>query len=308
MHTKMIFLVLPQIHLMDLAGPDQVFLEAIDYGANLSIEYCSTDENLITSAGLPLAPITHFNNIKVSANDFIFIPGCNIEYLLSKSNIKNNELHRWIRSCYENGTRLCSICSGAFILAQSGILDNKECTTHWKRTSQLQTLFPQLKVIENVLFVEDKNIFTSAGIASGIDMALYILEILCGDYMAHKVAREMVIYNRRKGHSAQKSVYLDYRNHIHVGIHKVQDWLQEHLDKKTNLNELAEIACMSGRNFTRIFKKETGITVNEYIRLLRLEKINQLLNQPDTTRSQIAKACGLKSERHITRLIQISQN
>lgn len=307
MHTQIVFLVLPEIHLMDLAGPDQVFLEAKDYGADLSITYCSTTESIASSAELTISKLHHFSTVKLSSDDYLFIPGSTIDYLLGKESKSNKELFLWIQKLHAQGTTICSICTGAFLLAHSGILDNKSCTTHWKRTSQLQDLFPRLKVIENVLFVEDSNIFTSAGIASGIDLALHILEQKYGEYFAHKVAREMVIYNRRKGHSVQKSVYLDYRNHIHAGIHKVQDWLQDNLHKKNNLISLAEIACMSGRNFTRSFKKETGITVNEYLKLLRQEKIKQMLHNADSTRSEIAKACGLKSERHITRLIQTSK-
>ncbi|MBK6273487.1 MAG: helix-turn-helix domain-containing protein [Saprospirales bacterium] len=112
-----------------------------------------------------------------------------------------------------------------------------------------------------------------------------------------------MIYNRRKGNQSQHSVYTNYRNHIHTGIHTVQDWLQENLHKKVSLVELAAMASMSDRNLTRIFKKETGLTVNAYINLLRKEKINELLNHPDLSRIQIAKKVGLNSERHVSRII-----
>lgn len=172
-----------------------------------------------------------------------------------------------------------------------------------ERTKELQQLYPKAKVVENVLFTEDGNIYASAGIASGIDMALYIVEKIMGSFFAHKVARELVIYTRRSGNQHQHSELLNYRNHIHTGIHKTQDWLHENLHKKVSLKFLAGIANMSDRNFTRVFKKETSLTVNEYITLLRKEKITQLLNNPDMSRAQIAKQCGLKSERQVSRLI-----
>src|SRR5262249_35897584 len=137
--------------------------------------------------------------------------------------------------------------------------------------------------------------------------ALHIVEQQKGQWFAHKVAREMVVYNRRAGNHKQLSELLSFRNHIHTGIHAVQDWLQENLHKKVSLKVLAEMANMSNRNFTRIFKKETTLTVNEYITLLRKEKISRLLANPDITRIEIAKKCGLKSERQISRILSSLQ-
>ena len=301
--TKIVFLVLPHIHLLDLAGPDQVFLEAIGYGAPFEIEYCSTGNSFSSSSMMPFGKMNHFSKVKMKADDFLIIPGAELSYLQSEDFKADKALFEWIRNCRVRKIKICSICSGAFVLAESGILNGKECTTHWKRTNELQKQYPKTKVTENVLFTEDDNIYTSAGIASGIDLALHIVEQMKGDYFAHKVARELVIYSRRSGGQKQQSDMLNYRNHIHSGIHKVQDWLHENLHKKISLTDLAEIACMSDRNFTRIFKKETSLTVNEYITLLRKEKIGQLINNPDISKQQIAKQCGLKSERHVRRII-----
>ena len=301
--TKIIFLVLPNVHLLDLAGPDQVFFEAIGFDAPLSIEYCTTSKTLKSSANLPFGKLRHFSKVKIAQGDFIMVPGANLGYIQSKEFKANKSLFEWIRDCYAKGIHICSICSGSFVLAESGILEGRSCTTHWKRSKELQEMYPGAKVQENVLYTDDNGIYTSAGIASGIDMALYILEKLYGTYFAHKVAREIVIYSRRNGSQAQQSELLNYRNHIHSGIHKVQDWLQENLHRRSSLDDLADIANMSGRNFTRVFKKETSLTVNNYITILRKEKISQLLRNPDLTRKQIAKKCGLKSERQISRIL-----
>ncbi|MEQ1677368.1 MAG: AraC family transcriptional regulator, partial [Chitinophagaceae bacterium] len=198
----------------------------------------------------------------------------------------------------------CSICTGAFFLAMTGLLDDRKCTTHWKRTGQLQAKYPQIRLMENILFTEDERIYTSAGVTAGIDMALYIVAKLKGDNFSYKVARELVVYVRRQGNEAQQSVFMGYRNHIHSGIHKVQDHIQEHIHQKLSLSQLSDIACMSSRNLTRIFKKETGVSVNEYTTLLRKERIRELLKNPDITRKQMAKQCGLKSERQVIRLMK----
>jgi transcriptional regulator GlxA family with amidase domain len=303
MKVKFVFLVLPQIHLMDLAGPDQAILEAIDFGADFEIEYCCLENNVITTAGLPIANLKYFSEVQFNAGDFLIIPGSNASYLISDEFKAQNKLLNWIIQNYNSGVKIVSICAGAFVLAECGLLNNIPCTTHFKRTKQLQELYPQTKVMDNILFTQQDGIYTSAGIASGIDITLHIIEELKGSYFAHLVARELVVYNRRNGHQKQESELLSFRNHIHSGIHKVQDWIIENINHKTNLNELAEIACMSERNFTRIFKKETDITVNDYITIIRKEKIKEFLKNPDLTRVEIASYVGLQSERQLSRLI-----
>lgn len=304
MHVKFIFLVLPKVHLLDLAGPDQTIHEAIDFGADFEIEYCGIDIASSSSAGLELKKQKHFSKVKCKEGDFIIIPGASIKYLLSSEFRKNKSLFDWLQACYKRNVNMVSICTGAFVLAQTGLLNNVICTTHFKLTEQLKKRYPSAKVKENILFVEDSNIYTSAGIASGIDLMLYIIERLTNGYFAHKVARELVIYNRRDGISEQQSVFFHGRNHIHAGVHKVQDFIVENIHVKHSLYELAQVACMSERNFTRIFKKETGNTVNEYITSIRREKINLFLQSPDLSRKQIAKQVGLESEKQLARLLK----
>lgn len=303
MKLKFVFLVLPQIHLMDLAGPDQAILEAIDFGADFEIEYCHLENNVITSTGLPIGDLKHFLEVEFNKGDFLLIPGSNASYLTSDEFKKETQLLDWIRTNYHSGVKVVSICTGAFVLAECGLLNDIPCTTHFKRTNQLQELYPKAKVMDNILFTQQDGIYTSAGIASGIDVTLHIIEELRDSYFAHLVARELVVYNRRNGNQKQESELLGFRNHIHSGIHKVQDWIIENIDQKTNLNELAEIACMSERNFTRIFKKETEITVNDYITIIRKEKIKEFLKNPDLSRIEIASHVGLQSERQLSRLI-----
>jgi transcriptional regulator GlxA family with amidase domain len=302
--TKIIFLILPHVHLLDLAGADQVFHEAIDIGADLHIEYCSIDENIKTSSHLPFGKLNHYSKIKITKGDYLFIPGAEVNFLLSKSMVSEKELIKWVKGGYENGGSVCTICTGAFFLAATGLLDGRKCTTHWKRTAQLQKKYPLINVIENILFTEDERIYTSAGVTAGIDMALYIVAKLKDDNFSFKVARALVVYVRRRGSESQQSIFMSYRNHIHSGVHKVQDYLQEHVHIKSSLAQLAEVACMSARNLTRVFKKETGISVNEYITLIRKERITELIKSPDITRKEIARQNGLKSERHVIRLLK----
>lgn len=303
MATKFAFLLLPHIHILDLAGPDQAIHEAIDYKADFEIEYCSVDEPIYTSSGLPFAKVKHFTKTKLDKGDFLIVPGASYSYLVSNEFRKQKELFSWIRLHLSKGVNICSICMGAFVLAESGLLNGISCTTHFKKTHELRQRYPKINVIENILFTDQNGIYTSAGIASGIDLILHIIEKLKGSYFAHLVARELVVYNRRNGNAAQESEMMRFRNHIHSGIHRVQDYIIENIHKKNNLFGLAEKANMSERNFTRIFRKETGITVNDFITIIRKEKIKELFKYPDFSPIAIANKVGLNSEKQLKRIL-----
>jgi len=307
-HTKIVFLVLPQMHLLDLAGPDQVFHEALEYGADLSIEYCSFGENLQTSSEFPLGRLKYFSKITFQAGDYLIIPGASVEFLVSKRMAAEKEVIKWVSSKHSAGVNICSICTGAFFLALTGLLNGRKCTTHWKRTAELKRRFPSIILMEDILFTEDEGIYTSAGVTAGIDLALFVLTKLTDDNLSYKVARELVVYLRRTGSESQQSIFMKYRNHIHSGIHKAQDYVYENIRKKVSLNQLADKACMSPRNLTRTFKKETGITVNEYTNLIRKEMLREFVKNPDMSRKQMAKECGLSSERHVIRLLKAASS
>jgi transcriptional regulator GlxA family with amidase domain len=304
MAVKFTFLILPYVHILDLAGADQVIHEAIDYNADFKIEYCGIGENVCTTSGLPLGEIQHYSQTKLNQDDFLIIPGVSYAYLISNDFLQCQDLFEWIKLQYAKGVNLCSICLGAFVLAETGLLNKKNCTTHFKKTKELQKRFPSIKVQENTLFTDEGNIYTSAGVAAGIDLMLYLIEKLKGSQLAYLVARELVVYNRRNGQDNQESEFLKFRNHIHSGIHKAQDYIIEHIEQRHNLYELAEVANMSERNFTRIFKKETGITVNDFITNIRLIKVKELLKNPDFSKAIIANKVGLQSEKQLSRILK----
>lgn len=303
MQKKVIFFISPGVHLLDLSGPVQAFHAAADYGGNYHIDYCSFGPEIPDSTGLHFSRLKHYNQVDLSAGDYFFIPGFNSK-LLDKPEHRDlwSEFYPWLRRQVEKNVRVCSVCVGAFILAKAGLLKGRKCTTHWSLIQRFCTSFPDVQVMDESLFVQDGNLFTSAGISSGIDLALFLLETELGPLFAHKVARELVIYSRRPGNHSQKSIYLDYRNHLHPGIHQLQDWLIDHLQTRTTLEKLAEQVNMSSRNLTRIFKLQTGISIHHYITLLRLEKAKTLRNTPGITVSRIARECGFENERQLQRI------
>jgi transcriptional regulator GlxA family with amidase domain len=302
--TRIVFLVLPRVHILDLAGPLQVFQEAMEHGGDLSVEFCSVQHEVSSSIELIINNLQHFSNVKFSSGDYLFIPGAEVRYLISAEARAQRELMDWIREAHGAGTTICSVCTGAFLLAESGVLNGLKCTTHWKRTAELQQRYPAVKVIDDILFTEDNRIMTSAGVTAGVDLALEVVSRLTNELVSYRVARELVVYMRRTGSDSQQSVFMKYRNHIHTGIHKAQDYLQENIHQRVSLGQLADTTCMSPRNLTRSFKRETGITVNEYVTLIRKNMLKEFSKDPNMSRKQMARQCGLKSERQVIRLLQ----
>ena len=199
---------------------------------------------------------------------------------------------------------VCSVCNGAFALGHAGLLKDTQCTTHWRRVEALQAQFQEAKVLSDILYVKSNDVYTSAGISAGIDLALAILEVLKGPLFTHRVARGLVVYHRRSGTHHQQSIYLDYRNHINPQIHKVQDFLIDNLSAENSIEELAELVNMSPRNLSRVFKEKTGSTILEYLTALRKEYAGTMLNNSEYTIEYIASKCGFKSGRQLQRILK----
>lgn len=300
---RIVFVVPPDVHLLDLTGPVQVFYEAATYGRPYSLTYCSYHPSVNSSAGLGLGPLVPFAEVVVQPGDFIFVPGLEMEYLRSAAfRAEGAEFFAWLRGQQAHGARLCSICTGAFVLAEAGLLDGRKCTTHWRRLAELQARYPRVRALPDTLFVQDGGVYTSAGVTAGIDLALYLLEEQHGPLFATKIARELVVYTRRGAEHNQQSIYLDYRNHLHSGVHHVQDWLADNLAAGATLEQLAELVHMSPRTLTRTFRKATGISINEYTTALRRELAHTLRRNPALTLEAIAAQCGFRNVRQLQRI------
>jgi len=300
---QIIFLLFPGLEIMDFAGPLQTFAEAKNLGCDLTVRFCSWQKEVCASQNVYINKLLHFTDIKTHPEDIIIIPG--LEHEAYSGNALEripHEIFNWLITEYHKKTHICSICSGAFVLAHTGLLKGKKCTTHWSRTAELQNTYPEINVMSECLFVHDSGIYTSAGVTSGIDMSLAMVEKNWGPHIASKVARELVVYIRRNGDHHQKSVYMDFRDHLNPEIHKVQDWLISNPGKTYTLNTLANRFGMSERNLTRVFKKATGVTIKQYTTLITLEHAKSLLQNPDNTVESTALSCGFHDARHLRRL------
>lgn len=299
------FLVPPEVHLLDMSGPAHIFYEAKSYGAPIESFFITLkNSEELSSAGIHLSKLEHYSSFQLGVNDLFFIPGIESNLLNDSSfEEKNSHFFNWLITQYENGAKICSVCTGAYLLAQSGLLDGRKCTTHWKYIDNFKNRFPNVGLITDRLFVEDQRIYTSAGVSSGIDLALYLIEEEFGPVFATKVAKEVVVYLRRTEDDPQLSVFLQYRNHLEQRVHLVQDNLAQHLEKKLTIGELAEEVSMSPRNLTRLFKKTTGITIGDYLDKLRVERAVQLLSDGNKVES-VSRSCGLQSSNQLRFLLK----
>lgn len=292
---RVLVLLLPDVHLQDMAGPVQVLTEASHLGGAYQLLYCGTSNAVRSAQGLLLADLAPLPDPR--PGDIVLVPGTSSETL--------DQLRPpvdWLRAAAKAGARMTSACSGAFALGRAGLLDGRRCTTHWKVVERLQAENPRARVIENRLFVEDGEIVTSAGVASGIDMALALVERDFGPLVVARVAREMVVYLRRNGDQEQRSVYLDHRMHLHPGVHRVQDWMVANADRKATLEDLARIAAMSPRHLARVFRQATGVTPKQFAAKVKVQVARDLLGDPQRTVEAIASSVGFEDARQLRRL------
>jgi transcriptional regulator GlxA family with amidase domain len=302
--TVVCFLLFPRVHLMDLAGPVQVFYEASKLGSvPYRVRFCGVGHQVISEQGLALGGLEPFQAISLKKGDFIFIPGIDFQSFtegLLRDDIST--ISPWLRGNFANGVQIASVCTGSLVLAASGLLDRKKCTSHWKCIDYMIQHFPLANVQTDTLYVQDGDIFSSAGMTSGIDMALSILEAQHGPVLPAKVAREIVVYMRRNNMDHQQTIYLDYRTHFNPSVHKVQDYIISNPAKNPGLDELAAIGNTSVRTLTRTFKSATGHTIIEFKNAVKVELARTLIHNKSYTMEKISALCGFQSVRHLRRI------
>jgi len=191
--------------------------------------------------------------------------------------------------------RLGAVCVGSFLLAEAGLLNGKRATTHWKFGRELAARYPRVNVEFNPIWVKDGNIYTSAGISAGIDLALAWVEEDCGSRISQEIARELVLFLRRPSGQAQLSASLSAQASEMKAIHELQVWIAENLHKDLSVQRLAERTAMSVRNFERVFMRELGKTPSHYVLQVRAEAARRQLERTDKGFKQIAMAAGFGS-------------
>src|ERR1035441_6537858 len=198
---------------------------------------------------------------------------------------------RGLRAAVDRGARVLSICSGAFILGEAGLLDGRRCTTHWRHAAELARRFPQAKVDPDVLYVDDDPVITSAGTAAGIDACLYLVRKEQGSRVANGIARRMVVPPHRDGGQAQYVVQ-PVAPSCDGTLRDLLEWRRGHLDQTLTVRQLAARANMSERTLARRFVQDTGTTPQRWLTGQRILLAQQLLEESDATVDAIAERSG----------------
>jgi transcriptional regulator GlxA family with amidase domain len=204
-----------------------------------------------------------------------------------------DELISALRAAHERGARVMSVCSGAFVLGQAGLLDDRDCTTHWSYAEELARRFPRARVNSDVLYVDCERVLTSAGTAAGIDAALYLVRQEFGERVANRLARRMVMPPHREGGQRQ---YVDRPVPIEADtLVETLSWMTEHLDADLTVDELAQRAHLSARTFARRFRSETGTTPHHWLTGQRVLAAQRLLEETEQPVEAVADLVGFGS-------------
>lgn len=196
-----------------------------------------------------------------------------------------------VHTAMKTSRRVCSVCSGAYILAQSGVLDQKRATTHWGRTPDFQRRYPDVKLEPDCIYTRDGKVWTSAGITAGIDLALALIADDLGEEVARRSAQELVVYHRRPGGQSQFSALLDIER-TDGRFTPLLGWMRERLDEALTVETLAAQSNMSPRNFARAFSAETGVTPAKAVERLRLESARERVEHSTDPIDVIARDVG----------------
>ncbi|MCD4534839.1 helix-turn-helix domain-containing protein [Nocardioides sp. cx-169] len=214
-----------------------------------------------------------------------------------------------LRRAHERGARILSVCSGAFTLGAAGLLDGRDCTTHWRYTEELARRFPLARVVPEVLYVDSGDVVTSAGSAAGLDAALHVWRQEYGAAVASAVARRMVVPPQREGGQAQYIVRAVPECRAET-LGPVLQWIAEHLDDDLGVDALARRAHMSSRTFARRFRDETGTTPHSWVTAQRVQAAEELLERSDASVDRIAAEVGFGNaatlRHHFTRVRGVS--
>ncbi|MGK5678182.1 GlxA family transcriptional regulator [Actinoplanes sp. URMC 104] len=287
---RVVFVLAPQVHLLDLAGPAQVFSTAPGY----RLDYVAETPSVPSWQGVRLQASVEWPALR--PDDLVVVPGWRDGF-----GPVGPALLRRIAAHHAAGGTVASVCSGAEALGRAGLLDGRRCTTHHDLQDRLTRDHPRAIVVRDVLYVSDERVVTSAGIASGIDLALHLVAQRHGPAVAARVAREMVVYARRNGHEQQASAMLRYRGHLSDVVHRVQDRIDSEFTTPLPLGDLASAAGVSERTLTRLFEAATGQTPLRYQQRLRVERAEYLIGH-GTTVEAAARAVGFSDARMLRRL------
>jgi transcriptional regulator GlxA family with amidase domain len=298
---KVVIVAFPGVQTLDVAGPAEVFSLA---GRIANVRYevvvaASLADALQTSSGISLTPARTLRGVRGQLDTLLVAGGAGVARAE-----RDEALIRWLRVAAGRSRRVASVCTGAFLLARAGLLDGRRATTHWAACAELARRYPATDVQHDAIFIRDGDVWSSAGVSAGMDLALALVEEDAGREVALEVARWLVLFVRRPGGQSQFSVQLAAQTAERDPLRELQAWIGEHPDRDLSVETLAARACMSARNFARVFQREVGMTPAAYVQAIRVERAQRELETTTASINQIARRCGFGTPETMRRAFQ----
>ncbi len=298
----------PRALLLDLAGPMEVLRVAGAVQDRIAFDVSYTAPEATTRCSIGLA-LSGADPLPATIEDgaVVLVPGSSGRILGAPQSPECDawaeaEIIAWLRTAVRPGHTLVTVCEGALLAARAGLLNGYTCTTHHESCAKLADVAPEARVLENRLFVEDRDRFTSAGVTAGVDLMLYLVSVWAGPAAALAVARTLVIYMRRNANDPQLSPWLEGRSHLHPAVHRAQDAIAADPTRDWSLAELGRVAGASSRNLSRLFMVHAGMTVTEAINRGRIILARDLVGKTSIGFEQVAERAGFSSARHMRRV------
>jgi transcriptional regulator GlxA family with amidase domain len=285
-----VLVLFPDLQGLDLMGPAEVFA-----GANQAV---GREAYRVRLAATTPGPLRTTSSVTVVADEAVADVDGPVDTLMvvggdgTYGAVADAHLVAHVARLARRSRRVTSVCSGAFVLAQAGLLDGRRATTHWRACALLASSFPRVEVDPDPIYVRDGNVFTSAGVTAGMDLALALVEDDLGRDVALAIARRLVLFLRRPANQSQFSVPLQAQSAERDGIREAQHLVAEHPEGDCSVGALARVALMSERNFARCFTAEVGVTPARYVERVRVETARRLLEDSDDGVAAIAAAAG----------------
>jgi transcriptional regulator GlxA family with amidase domain len=295
------FVVLPQLVLLDLAGPAEAFrLANRKVPDSYRLHFIAPTRSVQSAIGLQLGSLEPLPT-KLPDDAIVVVAGVSGEAV----NFDDPSIQRviaWLESGVTSPTLLLCVCAGSVIVGKAGLLSRRECTSHHSHIEELRRVAPDAHVLDNRIFVEDGSVLSSAGVTAGLDLALHVVGTQLGPRIAADVARDLVVYLRRSGTDPALSPWVQHRNHLHPAVHRVQDAVTRKPAASWTSNELSAVACTSPRNLARLFAEHAHCSPLDYVQLIRFAFAKELVGQSKLDLERIAARAGFRSAQQLRRV------
>jgi transcriptional regulator GlxA family with amidase domain len=300
---KIVIVAFPDVQTLDVIGPAEVFTTASRLEAGrYEVELVARQRGPIrTSSQIPLLPRRTTGDLRGAIDTLIVAGGVGVHQA-----VYDRDLVAWVKRRARTCRRVASVCSGAFLLAEAGLLDGRRATTHWASAANLAERYPRVEVDADPIFIRDGDVWTSAGVAAGIDLSLALVGDDFGPKVARQIARWLVLFLQRAGGQAQFSVQLAAQAAERHPLRELQTYIADHPRAELSVPALAERCAMSPRHFSRVFVQELGCTPAAYVERSRLDAARRLLESTQMSLDEVAVASGLGTAATLYRVFQRS--